>query len=82
MATKQAKPGEIVKLEAMELAGFLLPPGEAIGNHHVYDPLIFHCVSDRLEVVALSKTGGVRANSSTFRLGKAILFKANHRALV
>ena len=49
----------IVKTEEMELARLLLQPGETIGRHHVNGPLIIHCLSGSLEIVALGETRDV-----------------------
>jgi len=101
MATRHAKPGEIVNLatwaddlpeehshaivktEAMELARLLLPPGEAIGRHHVDGPLIIHCLSGCLEVVALGETRDVNEGELLYLPpGENFSLKAKRRALV
>ena len=73
----------IARTDAMELARLVMATGEIIGNHHVDGPLVVHCLSGGIEILAM----GVSRTVDTGELlylppGEKFTLTARHQSLV
>lgn len=73
----------IAKTGSMELARMVIPPGEPIENHYVDGPLVVHCVSGCLEVVAMGRTQEIGGGELLYlEAGERFTLRARRKAIV
>lgn len=73
----------IAKTDSVELARMVLPPGDAIENHHVDGPLVVHCVSGCLEIAAMGRQQEIGGGELLYLdPGETFTLRARRKAIV
>jgi quercetin dioxygenase-like cupin family protein len=73
----------IARTDAMELARLVLDTGEVVGKHHIDGPLVVHCLSGIIDILALERTHTMQSGELLYLPpGEKFTLTARSQALV